>query len=207
MILLVNNTLHKDLAYTQATRALVDVLVTRDINHVIINNLAEAKDVIAHRGDGVSGVILGGSNTFVATQNDLMALNQIFLARCRVPILGICFGHQLMALTTGGAIERLPRRHTGWAAINTQGTDLLSRGVNRHEFYYSHQDCVVSVPGEEWKPLAVDQFNGIECVTMMRHRTRPWFGVQFHPELSGESGTVLLDNFLRLCSRSEHRNA
>ena len=193
--MVVNNTLQHDIECTRATKELVGFLEPRTA-YVVVNDTAGAEAMINLHGSRVAGVILSGSDVFVSEQASLRRLNRLIMTRCRVPILGICFGHQLLALATGGRLRRMSRPRIGHgSAALTQASHPLVISPQPGLYYYKHQECVASVPEGQW----LVQGGAPGMVTVMRHRRRPWYGVQFHPELSGPAGTALLESFLRRC--------
>lgn len=170
-----------------------DVVVTRDPNTVV----------------GAEKVILPGVGHFSATSS----LNKFCLRsaiaesiRCGAPFLGICVGMQWMCRgseeapeATGLGVvdtccERFPKGskcpHVGWNSLRMEGSSLLFRGVDSGSFvYFTHS---YRVPLNE-RTSAVAEHAGpfsaaVECGNS--------FGVQFHPEKSGETGLQVLRNFL-----------
>jgi GMP synthase-like glutamine amidotransferase len=202
MIVVVNNTLEQNLHATHATRSLLDFLHQRCITYVIVHDATSASGIICDLGRAVTGVIFSGSDERVMHQPNLVVLNTLFLLRCRVPVLGICFGHQIMALATGGNIDRLTHNRHELAPVKVSYDEAWPLFVGlegKHLFYYNHQDCVTRINNDQWIPQSYDWVDGRRCIVAMKHTVRPWFGVQFHPELSGAPGRQLLDNFLMLC--------
>ncbi|RLG77541.1 MAG: GMP synthase (glutamine-hydrolyzing) [Thermoprotei archaeon] len=109
-----------------------------------------------------------------------------------VPILGICYGHQLVAKLLGGRVER-GKGEYGRTLIEIVEEDPLFEGWNKREFVWmSHADYVAEVPNA--KILAISE-NGY--VAAYRVMDRPIYGVQFHPEVKHTPrGMLLLKNFL-----------
>jgi GMP synthase (glutamine-hydrolysing) len=124
------------------------------------------------------------------------------------PVLGVCGGHQEIALAFGapvGLMERLApgngydgaKRERGFFSVQTEGEGLF-RGIPRRiSVWHSHFDEVKELP-EEFRKTA---FNETCRIQAMEHRERPLFGVQFHPEIFDEGhpeGRLVLENFLDL---------
>jgi len=118
----------------------------------------------------------------------------------RVPILGVCLGHQAIGLAFGGTVAGAGQIvHGKTAAIEHDGTGLFTGLPNPFEAarYHSLALRVDTVPDE----LEVNARTG-EVVMGVRHRERPIHGVQFHPEsIATPQGTALLANFVRLVTR------
>ncbi|MFF1414171.1 aminodeoxychorismate synthase component I [Streptomyces sp. NPDC058289] len=116
--------------------------------------------------------------------------------RTDLPLLGICLGHQGIGLLHGGTVDRAPQpRHGRTSPVLHDGTDLFAGLPSPMEVVRYHSLAVTDLPGEleatAWTP------DGI--LMGLRHRARPMWGVQFHPEsICSEYGTELLANFARL---------
>jgi GMP synthase (glutamine-hydrolysing) len=111
-----------------------------------------------------------------------------------IPILGICYGLQLACHCLGGDVKPAPTREFGRAHCHITDADGLFQGVPEETVVWmSHGDQVQSVGGD-WLPLAATDTCPVAAV---RHRSRPVYGVQFHPEVSHTAhGGRILRNFL-----------
>jgi GMP synthase (glutamine-hydrolysing) len=111
-----------------------------------------------------------------------------------IPVLGICYGLQLACHVLGGKVEASPSREFGRAVCRVQKPDTLLAGVPPETVVWmSHGDQVQSVNGE-FEALAATETCAVAAV---RHRRRPIFGLQFHPEVSHTPcGNLILHNFL-----------
>jgi GMP synthase (glutamine-hydrolysing) len=111
-----------------------------------------------------------------------------------VPVLGICYGMQLACHLLGGEVTPSPSREFGRAECRVQEADGLFRGVpSETVVWMSHGDQVQVVRGD-FVPLAATETCPVAAV---RHRSRPVYGLQFHPEVSHTpSGSLILRNFL-----------
>ncbi|HWE39194.1 MAG TPA: glutamine-hydrolyzing GMP synthase, partial [Isosphaeraceae bacterium] len=116
-----------------------------------------------------------------------------------VPVLGICYGMQLACEAMGGLVRPAPAREYGRAECKVVAADEpLFRDVpHATTVWMSHGDQVHE-PGPDFLPLAVTSTCPVAAV---RHRTRPFYGLQFHPEVAHTPyGTLILGNFLdRVC--------
>jgi GMP synthase (glutamine-hydrolysing) len=111
-----------------------------------------------------------------------------------MPILGICYGHQLIAHLTGGKVEpgKLKEFGTTLATIDVPIGILKGMG-ERENVWMSHTDCVLTVP-DDYEVLAHTD----SCpVAAYRHRSKPIFGLQWHPEVTHtKNGIAMLRNFV-----------
>jgi GMP synthase (glutamine-hydrolysing) len=115
-----------------------------------------------------------------------------------VPILGICYGMQEVCQVLGGRVKGSSNREFGRAICHVKEPDTLFAGVpEESQVWMSHGDQVQSVDGD-FAPLAATETCPIAAV---RHRNRPVFGLQFHPEVNHTAfGSLILRNFLyRIC--------
>ncbi len=112
-----------------------------------------------------------------------------------LPILGICYGMQVACKVLGGRVEPAPAREFGRAECRVlDPKDPLFRGVlEQTTVWMSHGDQILD-PGGDFLPLAATPTCPVAAV---RHRSRPIFGLQFHPEVSHTpAGGTILANFL-----------
>ncbi len=111
-----------------------------------------------------------------------------------IPILGLCYGLQLAAEALGGKVKPAAAREFGRAICHVKEPGVILAGVPREtEVWMSHGDQVDSVSGD-FIPLASTE----TCpLAVVKHRTRPIFGLQFHPEVSHTPhGKQIIRNFL-----------
>jgi GMP synthase (glutamine-hydrolysing) len=116
-----------------------------------------------------------------------------------IPVLGICYGLQLLTHVHGGIVRSAAKREYGKARIRLcpgaadhplfQG---VSVGMSGSVVWMSHGDDVERLP-EGWLQLALTE-GGV--LAAAGHTVRPWYGLQFHPEVEHtEAGRALLENF------------
>jgi len=111
-----------------------------------------------------------------------------------IPILGICYGLCVLADLSGGAVSRAPRREYGPAELIVDRAEGLFAAVpGTLPVWMSHGDKLDRLP-DDFEVLA---HTSNSPYAAFRHRERPFFGVQFHPEVvHTPQGTALLANFL-----------
>ncbi len=143
---------------------------------------------------GIKGVILSGSPFSVNDENALCAdLAQI---RGKYPLLGVCYGAQYLAHTSGGTVAAADSREYGRAILKWhQEDDVLFNNVrNSSTVWMSHGDTITSTP-ESFKIVASTEE---VAIAGFRIEGEPTWGVQFHPEVyHSEDGKILLENFVR----------
>jgi GMP synthase (glutamine-hydrolysing) len=111
-----------------------------------------------------------------------------------IPTLGICYGMQLACQALGAEVKPGKNREFGRADCRILDADTLFTGIPKEMIVWmSHGDQVQSFNGD-WIPLASTDTCAMAGA---RHRTRPIYGIQFHPEVSHTPyGTLILRNFL-----------
>lgn len=114
----------------------------------------------------------------------------------RVPLLGVCLGHQAIAASLGGAIIKAPEPvHGQTSLIHHQSSRILSNLPNPFPATRYHSLIIdeSTLPAE--LQITARTADGIPMA--IEHKTAPLFGVQFHPEsILTDSGLLLLENFL-----------
>ncbi|WP_329337061.1 aminodeoxychorismate synthase component I [Streptomyces sp. NBC_00663] len=134
---------------------------------------------------------------------DLGICRQI-IERTELPLLGVCLGHQGIGLLNGASVDRAPEpRHGRTSPVLHEGDGLFAGLPSPFEAVRYHSLAVTRLPDllevTAWTPDGV--------VMGLRHRERPLWGVQFHPEsISSQYGDELLANFHRLARTGEGRH-
>ncbi|MDR0415053.1 MAG: glutamine-hydrolyzing GMP synthase [Prevotellaceae bacterium] len=146
--------------------------------------------------ESVKGVILSGSPFSVYDGSAFRAALSDF--RGKMPVLGICYGAQLMVHEAGGTVESAGTREYGRA--NLQGIapdDELLHGIaNGSQVWMSHGDTITVLP-QEFRVVASTKEVPNAAYRVDGEQT---WGVQFHPEVfHTEIGPALLQNFIRIC--------
>ena len=138
------------------------------------------------------GLILSGGPSSVYAEKAPLPDPAIF--DLGIPILGICYGMQLICDALGGKVESTPTREFGRAVCKvTDHSGLLEGWPDETQVWMSHGDQVQAI-SDEFIALARTETCPIAAV---RHASRPLFGLQFHPEVTHTPlGSRLLKNFL-----------
>jgi anthranilate synthase/aminodeoxychorismate synthase-like glutamine amidotransferase len=132
------------------------------------------------------------------TPNEAGICLDLIAAAGRVPILGVCLGHQAIGQAFGGEVVRAPvPMHGKLSAIHHDGTDVFA-GMPSPFAATRYHSLVVK---RETMPEALIETARTDdgLVMGLRHRVLPIFGVQFHPEsIASEHGHRILGNFLAI---------
>ncbi|MBV2155115.1 aminodeoxychorismate synthase component I [Kitasatospora sp. SUK 42] len=125
-----------------------------------------------------------------------LGISREVVARARLPLLGVCLGHQAIGLLHGAEVHRAPEpRHGRTSPVLHSGTGLFRGVPSPMEAVRYHSLAVSELPPDleatAWTPDGV--------LMGLRHRMRPMWGIQFHPEsICTRDGTQLLRNFAEL---------
>ncbi len=110
-----------------------------------------------------------------------------------VPVLGICYGHQLIAHHLGGKVQKGERGEYGVAQLDVTRPDPILAGVEHSQIWMSHFDSVAAVP-QGFEVIASTETSGVAA---MSDTARKLYGLQFHPEVvHTHAGTAILKNFV-----------
>ena len=147
-----------------------------------------------------SGIIFSGGPSSVYIENAPKVTNEIF--SLGVPILGICYGGQLIAQELGGKVKKADSREYGRVKLEITSEDDLFRDIKQDTLcWMSHTDIIEKAPAD-FEITAKSETCGI-CA--MKNEAKKIYAVQFHPEVEHtEMGREILHNFLyNVCGLSK----
>lgn len=138
-------------------------------------------------------IILSGGPATVTLDKSPTISKQIF--QLGIPVLGICYGMQLMAKLFGGKVKRSSSREYGDSKLNIDKSDAIFGGLNRNfTVWMSHGDHVLKLP-LGFETIAHTSNSPIAAI---RNKEKKLYGVQFHPEVvHTPQGLKIIDNFLK----------
>ncbi len=151
------------------------------------------------KNKNLSGIILSGGPNSVY-EKDAPHMDQAIFS-LNIPILGICYGLQLIAYKNGGEVKLGKKREYGEKVITLKEKGKLFVGLERKEtVWFSHGDQVIKLPGG-YKILA----STMDCpIAAYANETARIYAIQFHPEVAHtRKGMRILENFLfKICHAS-----
>ncbi|MBN2396256.1 MAG: glutamine-hydrolyzing GMP synthase [Candidatus Atribacteria bacterium] len=149
-------------------------------------------DFSAWKDNLPKGIILSGGPDSVLNQNAPIMSKDIFLLD--IPILGICYGCQLIAKLMNGEIEHSTKAEFGHTLVEIRKIDTLFQGLpDEISTWMSHNDVIIKLP-EGFQLSAVSQGEKIAAIVNDRKMI---YGLQFHPEVTHtEYGKIILYNFV-----------
>lgn len=143
-----------------------------------------------------NGIILSGGPDSVLTRDSLRARKDIF--KLGIPILGICYGQQLMVHELGGLVEKGNTHEYGKEVVTIGKSSQLFKGCKKQEtVWFSHGDQAIKLP-RGFKAIG----NTTSCkYAAIENAKKHFYGVQFHPEVTHTvHGKKILSNFvLNIC--------
>ena len=157
------------------------------VSHKKINSLKVFNNVI--------GIILSGGPLNVYNSYKFRFNRKVLFLN--IPILGICFGHQIISKELGGRVKKSRFREFGFAEIKKVNNSLLIKNFfnnkNTNNVWMSHADHVSKLPNG-FKVVASSKNSKF---TIIENNKKKYYGVQFHPEVTHTNkGKILLKNFL-----------
>jgi GMP synthase (glutamine-hydrolysing) len=147
---------------------------------------------------GVAGVILSGgpqSVTKISSEEGDRLRPVLALIdeteRLRLPMLGICLGHQLLGTWAGGRVAKLPAKVVGFKEVCVRRQGDIFNGVNAEKLltFQYHEDHLQEVPNI-CEVIATSETCDVEAFKV---RDRMMWGVQFHPEVTRSDGEAIFD--------------
>ena len=169
-----------------------------------IRELGVFSEIISHKkvknkniNISIKGIILSGGPLNVDEINKYSFDKKII--NNGVPILGICFGHQMLSKLNGGKVKQSKHREFGLANINKKKESLLTKSFFKNKkinkVWMSHADQVSKLP-KNFNVIASSQNSKYAII---ENKIKRFYGVQFHPEVTHtDNGKKLISNFIFL---------
>lgn len=143
------------------------------------------------------GIVISGAPILITEVDPSRYLDKVqWIKTTTLPVLGICFGHQLIGMLHGAMPSKM-REDRDWQLIEIlEDSPIFEKLPNELELMEDHCETI-SIP-KDFKLVASSDV----CINeSMQHISKPIFGVQFHPEVSGNHGKVIIENFIRITER------
>ena len=153
--------------------------------------------------DFVDGFVLSGGPESSNIEGNPDISNEIL--KSNKPILGICYGMQVLAFQEGGEIQNEGKKEFGYAKIDLNNqTSLFTDTSDSIDVWMSHGDKVISLP-EGYEALASSDNSPIAAYQNLE---KNYFGLQFHPEVTHtDFGLKIIENFINVCGVERNWNA
>jgi len=170
-----------------------------------VRELGVFSEIVSHKkikiaqitNENIAGIIFSGGPLNVY-ENDKFKFDKKIL-KLGVPILGICFGHQILSKLLGGKVKKSKHREFGLATINKVSNSILTKNFfsknKTSNVWMSHADQVSKMP-RNFKVIASTKNSKLTIIENIKDN---FYGVQFHPEVTHTNkGKILLRNFIFL---------
>ena len=153
--------------------------------------------------ESVDGFVLSGGPESSNIEGNPNIFNEIL--ESNKPILGICYGMQVLAFQEGGEIQNEGKKEFGYAKIDLNNqTSLFADTSDSIDVWMSHGDKVISLP-EGYETLASSDNSPIAAYQNLE---KNYFGLQFHPEVTHTGyGLKIIENFINVCGVERNWNA
>jgi GMP synthase (glutamine-hydrolysing) len=175
----------------------VTKLIARRVReHKVFSEILTLKDLKKKNTfKNVKGIILSGGPATVAKKNFPNIPTQIF--NLDIPILGICYGLQLIVKHFNGKVKsNTKKREFGRAVLSESKSSLLTKNFfykKKCNVWMSHQDTVYKMPKGFTKIASTNE----SIMTIIENKNKNLYGIQFHPEVTHtENGKIIFKNFI-----------
>ncbi|MDR0303917.1 MAG: glutamine-hydrolyzing GMP synthase, partial [Chitinispirillales bacterium] len=178
-------------------------LIANKIRKLGVYSEIVQNDVSAEKIKEFCGIVFSGSPHSVYEKNAPHIDKNIL--ESNIPILGICYGHQLISHLLGGTVKSGNQKEYGISFVQKEKNAELFDGLaQREQMWVSHGDEVEILP-DGFEVIAKTN----ECrIAAAQNRNKKIFGVQFHPEVTDSiNGIKILDNFLTICGVKKNWSA
>jgi GMP synthase (glutamine-hydrolysing) len=161
-------------------------------SEIVPHDISPEEILALNQKFNIKGIILSGGPSSVYEPNAPKLHPRIL--EVNLPILGLCYGHQLLAQITKGKVEPATCKEYGIAQVTIDKPISILEGLSdKEKVWMSHGDTV-KAPPPDFEALA---HTGSCPVAAFRHKTKPIYGLQWHPEvIHTEKGMRILQNFI-----------
>jgi anthranilate/para-aminobenzoate synthase component II len=189
MILVVNNTLGKELS----VNCIIQYLKAHKYPYKVVKSI---RDIDAIKTNSIHGIILSGSPIMIeecfSGHPEFFFTNiHALLVFPNVPVLGICFGCQLINVLWGGTLQKYSKVQNNSFHVDFQNTKTKNMATN---FEFRCKYAPKTIPNT-FRIIANTRIEGKKTPCMIQHKTAPIIGTLFHPELRPDTHW-LLDTFI-----------
>ena len=198
MILLIDNTKNLDGAFM--TPKLLVCLENKGVQFTVASTRTDVNTILGKHNKEIKGIILSGGPLCLSEELTISLINKniaVVLRLKHIPILGICFGFQLLVASYGGNIVSMEKESKGIKKVQilSDTSRIFKHITHKHiEVFQSHKDKVKEVP-PNFEIIAIDGDNVIQGIENRKYNI---WGFQFHPE-GLDSTTQIIYNFLDIC--------
>lgn len=209
MLIIINNSIDANQNKCgYLVKKLLTFLKQINIKYKVLDNSIKSTQFIINNEKNISGFIFSSSNKRVNEINldEAITCNYV-LFNINKPILGICFGHQLIAKLNLGVIKSYDNNYRHIGIIKTSVNDFELLEDNTYNIEYDHHDFLTTIPNNYISCCYITNKNKrfIPCI---KHKNKQIYGMQFHPELciQNENKLNVYFAFLDICKLKYNKN-
>ncbi|HEV2120756.1 MAG TPA: gamma-glutamyl-gamma-aminobutyrate hydrolase family protein [Candidatus Bathyarchaeia archaeon] len=197
-IVVVNN--YKELGQTEKAVQNIEKCAGQSVEKIDFNEQDLYSRVVE---SGPDLVILTGSSALLSKPRtrELFQPEMDLVRKAKFPVLGICYGHQIIGSAFGAPMRDLGQMLRGYEKVNVVRKHPLFDGLPSDLVVAeSHRQELIKVP-DEFQHLAQSTTTRVEAIV---HRSKPIYGVQFHPERSNDDhphGRMIIQNLVKQIRR------
>lgn len=172
----------------------VTQLIARRIREIGVYCEVVNHDIKIHelKEKNPKGIILSGGPESVYSSSAPLIDQEIF--DLNIPILGICYGQQLMCHLLGGKVEKSQKREFGYAEIKIKKSLEIFKNFNNKTIWMSHSDKVTKIPNNF---IAIAETDNAPFAAIA-NEAKKFYGLQFHPEvIHSIDGKFIIENFVK----------
>jgi GMP synthase (glutamine-hydrolysing) len=188
-----------DMTINNYTSHLVMLKNYLENNNIKFNIISDIRQLCNFDYNKINGIIISGSSLSMIKLNehkiDFLRKAIFPLILTKAPVLGICFGYQLLNYIFGGEIKKMKNTDNCNKIININNNHLLFKGKNKTITVKVYHQDQISKLSNLFEIIAIDNNNNIMAISNKKHK---FYGVQFHPEALQET-YFIIDNFLKKC--------
>ena len=146
---------------------------------------------------GADGFVMGGGPQRAGSEVDKLGNLPNLIKNLKIPMLGMCVSHQLMAIVFGGKAGPAELPEYGHIKIFIDDADEILKNIDKTFTTWEAHNDEVLILSKDFKILAHSEKCKIQA---MRHVELPIFGLQFHPEVDyTKNGRMIFKNFIEIC--------
>jgi len=171
-------------------------LIARRIRKLgIYSEIYQPENFHLNKEPNVVGIIFSGGPKSI-TDNQYKI--QFDIRELKVPLLGICYGHQLISALLGGRVLRGKSREYGLTTIHCETKSALFNGLSQEQkVWMSHYDYIEALP----EGFRITASSNLTKIVAYESQDRKIFGMQFHPEVTHTiNGMAMLNKFISICT-------
>ncbi len=174
-------------------------LIARRVREAGVYSIVEPYNVSINKILKINpdGIILSGGPNSVNFSRSLIPSKKIF--DIDIPILGICYGMQLLSKIFKGKVIKSEKKEFGHSRFKITNNCELFKGIDHkktHDVWMSHADKVKELPNEFIRIGSSTNSH----IAAIKHKNKNYYGIQFHPEVTHtSSGKKIINNFILIC--------